>query len=62
MLLVKNVSASVKKKRPLLDFVSIGLFIISKWAPLSDGLLLFLLIEFELTGQLTGLTSVCNYP
>ena len=38
--------------------MGISLFINSKWAPLSDGLLWFLGIEFKVTGLLMDLVSV----
>ena len=38
----------------LLAFAGICLFIISEWVPLSDGLFLFLWIEFKVMDQLIG--------
>ena len=42
----------------LLAFVDICLFIIREWAPLSNGLLWFLGIDFKVTGHLIGLVSL----
>ena len=38
--------------------ICMAIYVYSKWAPLSDALLWFLWIEFEVTGQLIGHASV----